>query len=316
MLFFCFDESMLNRKVLLTHLLTWWMWILAAASSDAMAHIDEPTQSGSLRVASYSYPGLDREKALLPIKQQLESLYNKSTTIVVYDSPTALVTATLKGDMDIIVPNLAAYLQLKLAGSVVSDIAVPAASIDIDGGSLYTSSIVTHEQSDVVSLEALVENLADVSIGMVWPDSASGGLIASTHLSGQYKISAEQLKQVTTYLGSHQKVLDSLVAGNVDVGVIATALLRQYQSESKNIQTAELVELWRSAPLPFGPVACYPSVRIDCNAFKAAVLQNNDAATAILAGLKQGWPEFQSSDSLVVVDVQMYEALVHTLKEK
>lgn len=305
---------MFKRKFLVTHLLTWWMGISAVTSSDAIAHIDEPAQSGSLRVASYSYPGLDREKALEPIKQQLERHYKKSTTIVLYDSPTALVDATLKGDVDIIVPNLAAYLQLKLAGSAVSDVAVPASNTA--GVSLYTSSIVTHDQSGIVSLEGLVDNLENTSIGMVWPDSASGGLLASAHLSQQHKVSSQQLQKVTTYLGSHQKVLDSLVAGNVDVGVIATALLRQYQSEPKNTQMVPLMELWRSAPLPFGPVVCYPSARIDCNAFKAAVLQHNDAATAILAGLKQGWPEFQSSDSLVVVDVQMYEALVNALKEK
>lgn len=293
-------------------LLSWFFLVSTWACSDGITYVDESAHSGSLVVASYSYPGLDREKALEPIKQQLEAIHNKSTTIVVYDSPTALVTAALKGDVDIIVPNLAAYLQLKLAGSVVSDIAVPAGSVD--GGSLYTSSIVTHDQSGVVSLEALVENLEDASIGMVWPDSASGGLIASAHLSEQYKISAEQLKQVTTYLGSHQKVLDSLAAGNVDVGVTATALLLQYQSEPRKAQMAQLVELWRSAPLPFGPVVCYPSGRIDCNTFKAVVLQNNDAATAILAGLKQGWPEFQRSDSLVAVDVKMYEALVNALK--
>lgn len=86
---------------------------------------------------------------------------------------------------------------------------------------------------------------------MVWPDSASGGLIASAHLLQQYKISGDQLRQATTYRGSHQKVLASLTTGSV----------------------------------------------------------------AILDGLQQGWPEFQSSDSLISVDEKMYQTLSKALQQ-
>jgi phosphonate transport system substrate-binding protein len=268
--------------------------------------------AASITIATYAYPGLDRQAALLPIRQQLETLYKVDVTTLIVDSPTTLAQAAALGQVDLVVPNLAAYLQLKSNSNAMLEIAVPSANTGV--AQQYTSSIVVPNNSQLTSVAMLVEQLDNLALAMVWPDSASGGLIASAHLLDTYNISRAKLTSVTSYLGTHQKVLAGVIAAEFQAGVLATDILRQYQAEKPDLKVAPVVEIWRSAALPFGPVVCLTAGKIDCKAFRQHVLTNKNAANAILEGLKLGWPEFINSASLEPVDEAAYNVLLKALK--
>jgi phosphonate transport system substrate-binding protein len=296
----------------LCHVLLRCYAVIAFCTAGILPVCAAPAATNSITIATYAYPGLDRQRALLPIKQQLETLYQVDVTTVIFDSPTTLAQAASLRQVDLIVPNLAAYLQLKLSSNAMLDIAVPSANMDV--AQQYTSSIVVPNNSHLTSVAMLIEQLDNVTLAMVWPDSASGGLIASAHLLDTYNISRAKLTSVTSYLGTHQKVLAGVIAAEFQAGVLATDILRQYHAEKPDLKVAPVVEIWRSAALPFGPVVCLTAGQIDCKAFRQHVLKNEDVANAILDGLKLGWPEFLSSASLEPVDDAAYSVLLQALK--
>ena len=53
-----------------------------------------------------------------------------------------------------------------------------------------------------------------------------------------------------------------------------------------------MVEVWRSQPIPPGPLLCRPAADVPCQQFTAWLLEAHDEAPAVMAALRAGWPEF------------------------
>ncbi len=259
-----------------------------------------------LVVATYAYPQINREAAVTPLATWLAAMQQREVIVQVARDPAELVLWARQGSVDLVVPNLVAYLQIQQQQPAMLDFVVPAASLQSDSKPQYTSSLLAKNLPDLPQLPLWLQQGRTLTVFAVWPDSASGGLIGraelKTRLAGQFS----QLR--FDYVGSHQAVLPALDAASEGLAIVATAALPADLP-------AGISEIWRSAELPFGPLLCN-SQTLPCEVLRPRLLAEPTAAAALLLGLQQGWVEFQHSPGLVAVDARPYQAMRALLAEQ
>lgn len=263
-------------------------------------------QRSDVVIATYQYPGIDRAAAILPISNILEKL-NYKVRIRLAKSPTELATLFANGEVDVIVPNLSGFAA---ASSNIQNIFLVAVPDNI--ASEYTSSIVSYRAS-----KPLGELLAPVNktnqIAMVWPDSVSGATIANIYLETLVKSKAINKLPETVFVNSHENVLKAVSSEKYHLGVVAT---QAYQKHQKNHNSPQLHEIWRSAPIPFGPTICQMKIVDLCKALQNELLNHKDQQERVLEALKVGWPEFVTSTKLVKPNRQQYSAIARNLNQQ
>ncbi|GAB5381182.1 MAG: hypothetical protein Alis3KO_16350 [Aliiglaciecola sp.] len=260
------------------------------------------TDTKHIVVGTYAYPSIDREAAVKPLAELVANTFHLPTTIIVANTPSALARMVAQNEVQIAVPNLVGFALIAASKPDIYTLAVPD-----NTNSTYTSSIVAYQNEDAI-YKSLSETITQTTkpIGMVWPDSASGAIVASAYLKEIFN--KQQLTELAniTYLQSHQNVLDALLKNTVDVGVLATKVFNERHSEYQQ----SLVEIWRSPPIPYGPVVCKKYLESICSKIKNVLLDKNRNSRAVLEGLKQGWVEFESSTSFVTVEPKIYSAFI------
>ena len=259
-------------------------------------------------VATYEYPERDRIAAVLPLAKLAEELGAAPAEIRLAESPTQLANWVATGSADVAVPNLVAYLAMRSRPGAVTDMVVPAAAGDgapADASDSYTSSIVVLDSSPIRELAELGREAAPSRLYMVWPDSASGSLIARAELRQVLGEGADTLTMEFT--GSHQAVFERIADGQPGVGVMAT---RVYLDLRAGGRSPEVRELWRSRPIPFGPLVCAASAKELCRRLRERLLEESAQSAAVLAGLKAGWPEFSTASEFAVPAPADYAELI------
>jgi len=224
------------------------------------------------------------------------------------ESPTQLAEWVLAGQVQVAVPNLVAYLAMRSRPDGLVDLAVPAAARNAppaDVGDSYTSSIIVADGSPIRELAELRDEAAPPRVYMVWPDSASGSLLARAELHRMLGEGADAL--AVEFTGSHQAVFDRIADGHAGIGVMATRVYLDMQAGAARV---EIRELWRSRPIPFGPLVCAIGAETLCGRLRERLLEESAQSAEILAGLKAGWPEFSASSEFAVPDVADYAELI------
>lgn len=274
------------------------LWLLLCYSTQSMAR--------PLVVATYAYPDIDRKAAITPLATWLAATQQSSVTVKVASNPNELVQWAHQGSVDLVVPNLVAYLQILQQQQQMVDFVVPAGSSQPASQAVYSSSLLAKKLPDLTQLSSWLRQGRPLTVFAVWPDSASGGLISRAELK---KRLADQFSQLRfDYVGSHQAVLPALSAASEGLAIVATASLPASLP-------AGISEIWRSAELPFGPLLCN-SQTLPCETLKSTLLAEPAAAAAVLQGLQQGWVEFQHSRGLATVDAMQYQAMRALLAEQ
>ena len=72
----------------------------------------------------------------------------------------------------------------------------------------------------------------------------------------------------------------------------------------------EVREIWRSEPIPFGPLVCRRAERALCDTLRLRLLQHSAESAEILRALKDGWPEFAGASGFEQPAVSRYEPLI------
>ncbi|WP_348727896.1 PhnD/SsuA/transferrin family substrate-binding protein [Rheinheimera texasensis] len=259
-----------------------------------------------LVVATYAYPQINREAAVTPLATWLAATQQREVIVQVARDPAELVLWARQGSVDMVVPNLVAYLQIQQQQPAMLDFVVPAAPMQSDSKPQYTSSLLAKKLPDLTQLPSWLQQGRTLTVFAVWPDSASGGLIGRAELKTRL---ADQFSQLRfEYVGSHQAVLPALGKASEGLAIVATAALPA-------TLPAGISEIWRSAELPFGPLLCN-SQTLPCEALRPRLMAERATATAVLQGLQQGWVEFQHSRTLVTVDTRPYQAIRALLAEQ
>ena len=238
-----------------------------------------------LKVATYAYPKYDRAAALKPMADQLGAAQGRETHVVLLETPDALAQAIAAGEVDVAMTNLAAYLAVQADPKVQA-----AAVLDVPPATAgrYRGVLVARRDSGIAAMSDLPAKAAGLRYAEVLPGSTSGALVQAAALR-QAGVAPGRFKEVRQ-AGTHEAALSALQAGTADLAAFAEEPWRQLKAESPQA-AAGLVELWRSDPLPAGPVVCVRAATTPCDEI-AVVLLGDGAAAAELA---KGWSETEGA---------------------
>ena len=240
-----------------------------------------------LKLATYAYPRYDRTAALQPLARHIEAQLGRPVEVVLLPTPDALRDALLAGEVDVAMTNLAAFVGVSQANTVQ-----PIAVLDVPDTTraLYRGVLVARRAAGLASLDDVARESGRLRYAEVLPGSTSGALVQAERLRAA-GISAGSFAALHRS-GTHEAALAELLAGSVDVAAFADEPWRRLQNENPGA-AAPLVEVWRSEPLPPGPVVCVPAPTTPCERIGEAMLRPDAAAAA--AALARGWSETEGA---------------------
>ncbi|WP_185741951.1 PhnD/SsuA/transferrin family substrate-binding protein [Pseudoxanthomonas sp. 3HH-4] len=231
-------------------------------------------------IATYAYPQRDRAAAIQPLADYLGLRARHPVQVRLFDSPTALVDALRRGEADVVVPNLHSYLQARRASEPLTTLPVP--QVPALQADRYRAVLVARAGLEQAGeLERVARSLRLVLVGR---DSASGGFVPVRELRRRGLEPTTAFAHLA-YAGSHAAALQAVASGKADVAALAADV---YDAE----RPTGVVELWRSEPIPPGPLLCRPAADVPCQQFAAWLLEAHDEAPSVMAALRAGWPEF------------------------
>ncbi len=232
-----------------------------------------------LVVATYAYPKRDRIAAIRPLADYLAARSGRAVEVRLLPSPTALIEAMGRGEVDIAVPNLHGYLQSRNLRDLV--VALPVPEVPPAQADRYRAVLVARAGID--SIETLQRQASGLRLVLVGADSASGGFVPARRLR---ELGLDPVRGFTAlaYAGSHAAALEALAGGKADVAALAADV---FDAQAP----ANVHELWRSAPIPPGPLLCRTAA-MSCTDVSSWLMESGRRDPRVMAGLRYGWPEF------------------------
>lgn len=238
-------------------------------------------------VATYAYPRFDRTVALAPLAGLVERQAGRPARIVLLDTPDALAKAVCAGEVDVAMTNLGAFVEARSCEGVS-----PLAVLDTPPEVLdrYRGVLLGHRDRAPESVATLAGAAPQMRYSEVLPGSTSGALVQRDALR-TVRLTPGSFGTVRQ-AGTHDAALADLVEDRADIAALAEDPWTKLQA-SAPARAATLRVLWRSEPLPPGPVLCRASAALDCKAIGAALL--GPAGDAVASGLAQGWSETEGA---------------------
>ena len=247
-------------------------------------------------IATYAYPQRDRVAAIQPLADYLGLRARHPVQVRLFDSPTALVDALRRGEVDVAVPNLHGYLQARRASEPLTTLPVP--QVPVLQADRYRAVLVGRQ-----GLEApgeLERQARTLRLALVGRDSASGGFVPVRELRRRGLEPTTAFAHLA-YAGSHAAALEAVASGRADVAALAADV---YDAS----RPTGVVEVWRSQPIPPGPLLCRPAADVPCQQFTAWLVEAHDEAPAVMAALRAGWPEFGDAQRFTVPERALLDA--------
>lgn len=258
-------------------------------------------------VATYKYPGKDREAAILPLSNYIGKVSGIKSITRVYDSPSLLIDALAEGEVDILVPNLAGFLQAHRRKLSFETLVVP--DVPKSQANEYRSVFVAKSKFPLNDIEGLKDSVSSIKLALVWKDSMSGGIVLTSKLAELGITHLETDFKLLNYAGSHEKSLQQLLNGEVDIAGLA---LGAFNSQVANLpdKGKNIKAIWTSPPIPVGPLLCSGQSKLDCRTIAQHLLQAHTANSEVISALNKGWPEFGNAKKLVLPDAKQYSLLL------
>lgn len=170
--------------------------------------------------------------------------------------------------------------------------------VQLDGSSGYHSIGFAHRDSGITSLEDLKGKV----FGFGDPNSTSGFLIPSIEIpqqTGATMTSGDYFGEVT-FTGGHEQTIVAVNNGDIDAGVTWADGIGEWEDgyntgalrkavDAGLVDMNDLVEIWRSAPIPRGPIVLRKDlpedVKLKMTALVATLPTNDpDCAYAVMGG--------------------------------
>lgn len=252
-------------------------------------------------LATYAYTRYDRAAALAPLGEHLQKTLHQPVVVRVLESPRALAAALRDGSVDIAVTNTFVYLAVRDDDAIraLAAFDVPAATLDAYRGVLLARAGTV---TDIAGLRTAAPHLR---YAQVIPGSTSGGLVQDLHLAA-HGIDSKTFAS-TRHAGTHDAALVALQDGTADIAALADA---PWQAEETKGNAAGIVELWRSPPIPPGPIVCRAGGRMDCAKAAQALKALHERAPEALAALVAAWSEAKGAAQMGMVEKAPYDALL------
>lgn len=257
-----------------------------------------------LVLGSYAYPAFDREQALAPLAALVGTKTGQPVEIRLYKDPEEIAAKLADGEVDVAVLNLGAWLRVASAPDVVPlAMLTPASEVQ----ERYRAVLLARSLIALTSLQQIIDHKPSLRLVAVLPGSTSGGLVQLAALAD----AGSQLSpwRSITYAGSHEAAIAALADGDADLAAVAEVPWLAWRTAQAQPEGA-LREIWRSPPLPSGPVVCRQSERVDCRALATALVSDDPAAGQAAQSLAQGWPELAGAERFSAYDAERYAGLI------
>lgn len=277
----------------------WLAGLLICVGTLAAFASTPAAQPTPLVVATYAYPNRDRAASITPLADYLGQQLQRKVQVKVLASPTDLLAAMDRKEVDVAVPNLYAYLRSRRGYPAIEALPVP--DVPPAQAARYRAVIVARAP---LTLRGLADQAPRLRLVLVGRDSASGGFVPVQGLYGQ-GIALDDFARVD-YAGSHAAALQWLAEGKADMAALAADVFDAGSQPG-------LHEIWRSEVIPPGPLLCRQSPGTSCEAIAAALLRADQEDPRVLAGLRAGWPEFGDAQRMVPAPVEALDALADRL---
>jgi len=251
----------------------------------------------ALRVGTYLYPRYDRSVALAPLAALVERASGRPAEVRLLDTPEALAKALCRGEIDIAMTNLGAFVEARSCPDVrpIAVLSTPPAVLD-----RYRGVLLVRRDSGLSSLDALGARTGDLRYTEVLPGSTSGALVQAAALRSTGRVPAFATRR---HAGTHEAALAELLAGRTDVAALAEGPWRQLQADDP-AAAATLLQIWRSDPLPPGPLVCRDQASVPCAAVHRALLADGGE---VAIALSKGWSETEGAVRFGVYDPARYD---------
>lgn len=250
----------------------------------------------ALRVGTYDYPSYDRSAALTPLALLVERASGRRAEIRLLATPEALAKALCRGEIDMAMTNLGAFVETGPCPAVapIAVLNTPTAVLD-----RYRGVLLVRSDSRIASLDTLGARAGELRYTEVLPGSTSGALVQAAALRGTGRAPTFAARR---HAGTHDGALADLLAGRADVAALAEGPWRKLQAENPTA-AGTLRQIWRSDPLPPGPLVCRDQAPVPCAAIRRALLAE-DGAVAV--ALSKGWTETEGATRFEAYDSIRY----------
>jgi phosphonate transport system substrate-binding protein len=192
---------------------------------------------------------------------------------------------------------------------------------NLDGSYTYHSIGFARADSEIASLE----DMQDKTFGFGDPNSTSGYLIPSVEIpeaTGASMEDGDYFGEVT-FTGGHEQTIVAVANGDVDAGVTWADGLGNWEdgynsgalrkaSDAGIVDMNELVEIWRSKPIPEGPIVLREALPEDVQATMTDLVANlhetdRDCAYGVAAGETAGFQPITHDAYETIIEVRRRE---------
>jgi ABC-type phosphate/phosphonate transport system substrate-binding protein len=260
------------------------------------------SSSAPLRIATYAYPAYDRRLALASLARLIAEETGRLTEIVLVSSPNDLAAALRARRADIAMTNLASFISASGDQAVrpIAALAVPSATLDG-----YRGVLLARREAKVQTLRDVAAATGRLRYVEVLPGSTSGAMVQAEALSRAG--GARRRFAIVDQAGTHDAALQRLLTGRSDVAALAEGPWRELRRS--NPDGAQAVhEIWRSSPIPPGPVVCVHVSSVPCTQIAKRLLRDDPGSQTAAADLAKGWSETAGATSFIRVQPNAYRA--------
>ena len=243
----------------------------------------------------------DRMTANECLREYTEELLGVETKVFTPADYNGVIQGLLGGTIDMAWLGASAYAATYLQDPEAAEPVL--VKTNLDGSYSYHSIGFARKDSGITSLD----DMKDKSFGFGDPNSTSGYLIPSIEIpaaTGATMDSGDYFKEVK-FTGGHEQTIVAVANGDVDAGVTWADGLGDWEegynsgalrkaSDAGVVDMNDLVEIWKSKPIPEGPVVLRKSLPDEVKAKMVSLVQNMhetdaDCAYNIAAGETAGF---------------------------
>lgn len=257
-----------------------------------------------LRLATYAYPAYDREQALAGLAALIRDETGRPVTTTLYPTPDALAQAIRDGRVDVAMTNLAAFLAVADAPAVQPLATLDAPAATLDG---YRGVLLARREAGVRALADLPGAARTLRYVETLPGSTSGALVQR----GAFRAMGFDPDAFAghAHAGTHDGAVEALMDGLADVAAAAEGPWIALRS-SRPADAARLVQVWRSEPLPPGPVICVQTRATPCDTLGRRLVSGDPVARSAATALAAGWAETAGAETFKAYDPTDYAPFV------
>jgi ABC-type phosphate/phosphonate transport system substrate-binding protein len=225
--------------------------------------------------------------ALQPLAGLVKRVSRRPVEVVLLPTPDALAKAVCDGEVDVAMTNLGAFVQLRECPQIQAIAVLDTPPAVLDG---YRGVLLARRDLGVTGLAGLAPRAAGLRYSEVLPGSTSGALVQAEALRALRLAPTSFASR--RHAGTHEGALADLLDGRADVAAMAEEPWRKLQAADP-AKAAQIRLLWRSEPLPPGPVICRQSATLSCKGIRSALLAASGREVA--TGLSAGWTETEGA---------------------